>query len=100
MKIMESIIVFFNHPIFVIVGGLTVLCAVIGIIYRVLCIALGVTPLVLRIGKAIWRRKVAIIGSYEAFSSLKECITDTNIFKSKNVIYIPINNVEMVKEHT
>jgi len=97
---MESIIVFFNHPIFVIVGGLTVLCAVIGIIYRVLCIALGVTPLVLRIGKAIWRRKVAIIGSYEAFSSLKECITDTNIFKSKNVIYIPINNVEMVKEHT
>jgi hypothetical protein len=100
MNIIQPIIDFFNHPVFIIVGGLTVVFAVIGIFYRVVCIALGVTPLVFRIGKAIWRRKVAIIGSSEAFSSLKACITDTNIFKKNNVVHIPIDNVDKSKEHT
>lgn len=100
MNLIQPIIDFFNHPVFIIVGGLTVVFAAIGIIYRVVCITLGVTPLVFRIGKAIWRRKVAIIGSAEAFSSLKDCIIDTNIFKNHNVIHIPIDNIEKSKEHT
>jgi len=100
MNVIQPFIEFFNHPVFIIVGGLTVLFAAIGIIYRIVCIILGVTPLVFRIGKAIWRRKVAIIGSSESFTSLKDCITDTNIFKKNNVIHIPIDNIEKVKEHT
>jgi hypothetical protein len=100
MNIIQPIIDFFNHPVFIIVGGLTVLFATIGIIYRIVCITLGVTPLVFRIGKAIWRRKVAIIGSSESYTSLKDCITDTDIFKKNNVIHIPIDNIEKVKEHT
>ncbi len=100
MNIIQPIIDFFNHPVFIIVGGLTVVVATLGIIYRVVCISLGVTPLVFRIGKAIWRRKVAIIGSFEAFSFLKDCITDTEIFNKKNVIHVPIHNIEKVKEHT
>jgi hypothetical protein len=97
MYILQPIIDFFNHAVFIIVGGITVVFAAIGIIYRLICITLGITPLVFRIGRAIWRRKVAIIGSTEAFSSLKDCITGTNIFKKDNVINIPINNVEKVK---
>jgi hypothetical protein len=93
MNIIQPIIDFFNHPVFIIVGGLTVVFAALGIIYRIVCIALGLTPLVFRIGKAIWRRKVAIIGSSEVFSSLKDCITDTEIFNKKNVIHIPIDNI-------
>jgi hypothetical protein len=100
MNIIQPIIDFFNHPVFIIVGGLTVVFAAIGVIYRVVCITLGVTPLVFRIGKAIWRRKVAIIGTFEAFSSLKDCITDTDIFNQNNVIHIPIDNIDKAKEHT
>jgi hypothetical protein len=100
MNIIQPIIDFFNHPVFIIIGGLTVVFAAIGIIYRVVCIALGVTPVVFRIGKAIWRRKVAIIGSSEAFSSITDCITNTNIFKRNNVIHIPADNIEKVKEYT
>lgn len=100
MNVFQSLIDFFNHPVFIIVGGLTVVLSAIGIIYRVVCIILGVTPLVFRIGKAIWRRKVAVIGSSEAYSSLKDCITDTNIFKTHNVIHIPIDNIDKAKEHT
>ncbi len=100
MNIIQPIIDFFNHPIFIIVGGLTVVFAAIGVIYRVVCITLGVTPLVFRIGKAIWRRKVAIIGTFEAFSSLKDFITDTDIFNKNNVIHIPIDNIDKAKEYT
>ena len=100
MNIIQPIIDFFNHPVFIFVGGLTVVFAVIGIIYRVVCSALGVTPLIFIIGKAIWHRKVAIIGSSEAFSSLIDCITDTNIFRRNNVIHIPTDNIEKVKEYT
>jgi hypothetical protein len=100
MNILQSIIEFFNHPVFIIAGGLTVVFATLGIVYRVICIALGVSPLIFRIGKAIWRRKVAIIGSSEAFSSLKDCVINSNIFKKDNVIHIPIDNIEKSKEYT
>ncbi|HEV7347516.1 hypothetical protein [Telluribacter sp.] len=100
MDIIQLIINFFNHPVFIIVGGLTVVFAAIGIIYRIACITLGVTPLVFRIGKAIWRRKVAIIASAESYASLKDCITDTDIFKKDNVIHISLDNIDKVKEFT
>lgn len=100
MNFIQPIVDFFNHPIFIIVGGITVVFAAIGIIYRIVCIVLGISPLVFRIGKALWRRKVAIIGSAEAYSSLKECITDTDIFKKENVIHISIDNIDKAKDHT
>ncbi len=100
MNIFESIADFFDHPIFIIVGGITVVFAVMGIIYRLSCIALGVSPLVFRIGKAVWRRKVAIIGGKDAFDALQECIIDTDIFKKQNVKHIQLTNIEKVKVHT
>lgn len=100
MNIIHATVNFFNHPFFIVVGGLTVLFATLIIIYKIICITLGITPLVFRIGKAIWRRKVAIIGNSEAYSSLKDCITDTGIFKSNNVVHIPLDNIEKAKKYT
>jgi hypothetical protein len=100
MEVIQPIIDFFNHPIFIIIGGLTVITATVGIVYRIVCIILGVSPLVFRIGKAVWLRKIAIIGSTEAYSSLKDTITDTNIFKKKNVVYIALDNIDKIKEQT
>ena len=47
----QQIIDFFNHPIFIMVGGLTVVLSAIVIFYRIVCIILGVTPVVFRIEK-------------------------------------------------
>jgi hypothetical protein len=100
MEYLRQIIDFFNHPIFIIVGGLTVISATIGVIYRIVCIFLGVSPIVFRIGKAVWLRKIAIVGSAEAYGSLKDIITDSGIFKKKNVTHIPLDNIDKVKEET
>lgn len=100
MNYLQPIIDFFNHPFFIIVGGFSVVTATLAIVYRVLCIILGVSPLVFRIGKAVWRRKIAIVGNLESYSSLKDCITDTGLFKKNNVIHIPTENIDKVKEQS
>jgi hypothetical protein len=97
---LQPLIDFFNHPIFIIVGGLTVVSATLGIIYRIVCIVLGVSPLVFRIGKAVWRRKIAVIGNSESFSTLNECIADSGVFKKNNVIHITTENIDKVKEYS
>lgn len=100
MEYLQPIIDFFNHPIFIIVGGVTVVTATVGVIYRIICIFLGITPLVFRIGKAVWQRKIAIVGSSESYSSLKDVIIDAGIFKKNNVKHIPLDNIDKVKEQT
>jgi hypothetical protein len=67
---------------------------------QITCSALGISPLVFRIGKALWRRKIAIIGNEQVFSSLKECIGDSGIFHDKNIIHIPLDNLDKTKEQS
>jgi hypothetical protein len=94
----KQIIDFFNSPVIIIVGGLTVITAILGLIYRILCIILGISPLVVRIGNALWGRKIAIIGNTDSFTNLNECLTDSKIFQKKNIIHIPTTNIDKIKE--
>lgn len=96
---MQLIIDFFNHPIFTIVGGITVITATLGVIYRIISIIFGVSPIIFRIGKALWSRKIAIIGSTESYTVLYECIADSGVFKRKNIQHITIENIDKAKEY-
>jgi hypothetical protein len=100
MPIIHAILNFFNNPVFSVVGGCTILLPVAFLLYRITCSALGISPLVFRIGKALWRRKIAIIGNEQVFSSLKECIGDSGIFHDKNIIHIPLDNLDKTKEQS
>lgn len=100
MDIINLITSFFNSPIFNVLGGITFIITSLGIIYRITCISLGISPLVYKIGKAIWRRKIAIIGDAEAFGKLQRVIKESNIFNTKNIIHIPVKEIEKVKIHT
>ena len=84
---------FYNHPLFIIVGGLTVTLGVLGFLYKVICWVFGITPLVFRLGVALWKRRVAIFGSAEAFESINTSLLDSNIFKKKNIIHISSDNI-------
>ena len=61
---------------------------------------IGVSPLVFRIGKAVWRRKIAVIGNSESYSTLNECIVDSGVFKKENVIHITPENIDKVKDYS
>lgn len=89
---------FYDHPVFIIVGGVTVTLGFLGIIYKIICWTFGITPIVFRLGIALWKRKVAILGSAEAYASLAASLTDSGIFK--NVVHISADNLDKAKDHT
>ena len=91
---------FYNHPLFIIVGGLTVTLAFLAFVYRLACWAFGITPIVFRLGIALWQRKVAIFGNAEIFESLESSLIDSNIFKKKNIVHISADNIDKAKDET
>ena len=97
---MESIITFFNHPFFIVVGGLTVCLAILSILYGVLCWFFGITPILLRLGNALWKRRVAIFASNEAYQSLKATLTDSKLFVEETVTCITLDNIDKAKDET
>lgn len=85
---MDSFINFFNHPFFIILGGLSALALILGTIYRIIIWALGITPIILRFGKALQTRKIAVYGSKKNIYNLTEALIDSHLFKEKNIIAI------------
>lgn len=69
-------------------------------IYKVISWLFGITPIVFRLGIALWKRKIAIFGSLEVFESLKSPLIDSNIFKEKNILHIKADNIDKAKDET
>ena len=99
-KLFNQISNFYNHPFFMIVGGATITLTFIAFIYRLACWTFGITPIIFRLGIALWQRKVAIFGSAEIFESLKNSLIDSNIFKKRNIIHISLDNIDKAKDET
>ena len=99
-NLLNQITNFYNHPLFIIVGGLTVTLGVIGFLYKIICWIFGITPIVIRLGIALWKRRVAIFGSIEVFESLKLSLLDSKNFKEKNIVHIKSDNIDKAKDET
>lgn len=99
-NLFNSITAFYSHPLFIIVGGLTVTLVVLGSLYKVICSIFGITPVVFRLGVALWKRKVAIFGSVEVFESIKASLLDSKIFKEQNIVHIKSDNIDKAKDET
>jgi len=97
MEILNSMIEIFNHPFFVLVGGITVVFSLVGVAYGVVCWFFGVTPFLFRLGWSLWGRKVAVFGSTDAYQNLKATLTDSGLFWESNVLHIPIQNIDKAK---
>lgn len=98
MTFFHSVVDFFNHPVFIIIGGITVVLGFIGVVYRIGCLIFGITPLVIRISSAIWKRRIAVFGNLVAYSSLQTSLVDSKIFREKNIFHVPLNNLDKGKE--
>lgn len=98
--IISGVVSFFNHPFFIVVGGLTTTLVILGIFYKILFIFFGITPVVFRLGVALWKRKIAVFATTEAYSSLFTSIKDSRIFNSGNIEMIPKNNIDKAKNFT
>ena len=62
--------------------------------------ALGIGPALWRLGNGLATRKVGIVGSADAYLSLKGTLIDSGLFWDKNVSQVPLDNFEKVKDFT
>lgn len=97
---MKEIIAFFNHPFFIVVGGLATISMISGFFYIAWLVVTGVFPVWYRLGIGLSRRKVAVFASREAYESIKVSLVDSMIFKDKNVVHIASNNIDKAKGQT
>lgn len=96
---MTTIINFFNHPFFIIVGGLTTILMIAGFLYTTYLVIKGIFPVWYRLGLGLSKRKIAIFASTE-FESLKSMLVDSKIFEGKNVIQINKNDLNKAEKET
>ncbi|EKD44716.1 MAG: hypothetical protein ACD_71C00032G0004 [uncultured bacterium (gcode 4)] len=97
---MQGIINFFDHPFFIIIWGITTTILVAGLIYKIISWFFGITPVIFRLGIALWKREIAVFSSLEVFDSLKSTLIDSWIFKEKNIIHIKRENIDKSKSKT
>lgn len=90
---MQFIIDFFNHPFFIIIGGITTFVAIVSTMYTIFLILKGVFPVWYRLGKGLSRREIAIFAE-EEFESLKDTLIDSKIFSKKNIVKIDRKSIK------
>lgn len=95
---MEQIIQFFNHPFFTIVGGATVVIAVVNLLLLIAFYFLGITPVLWRLGLGRWLRKIAIVSNTEMYSLLRKDLVDSGIFREKNISPISSQSLSEIKD--
>lgn len=93
---MQEVIDFFNHPFFMIVGGLLSLVAVFGVFSTIYLVLKGIVPIWYRLGIALSKRKIAIF-SDEKFNELKDVLIDSGMFQEKNIIKIEKSALKKAK---
>ncbi|MFT4802728.1 MAG: hypothetical protein ACI93N_002509 [Flavobacteriaceae bacterium] len=95
----ESILDFFSHPFFAIIGGVSTLIAVCLFFYGIYGILRGFLPVGIRLGKSLYNRKIAIYAE-SSFESLKSLMIDSGIFKAKNIIQIQKDSFKKGEEYS
>ena len=97
---MSDFINFFNHPFFWVTGGITTIFLVLGLLYKIICGALGISPVVFRLGIALWKRDIAIFSVSDRFDDLESILIRSKLFKKKNINKISKDNIIQAKENT
>lgn len=96
---METIYNFFNHPFFIIFGGITATLVILGFFINILFWILGIAPLLKRLGYGRWFRKIVIVADNDHYHSLKRDLVDSGIFREKNISHISSQTLSKVKDH-
>lgn len=96
---MNAIYQFFNHPFFVIFGGITATLVILGILLNIVFWILGIAPILMRLGYGRWFRKIVIVANNDYYNSLRGDLVDSGIFREKNISQIYSQTLSKVKDH-
>ncbi len=92
-----AIISFFSHPFFIVVSGFLSLLFVLSVLYGTCVVVTGVWPVWLRLGKGLVNRRIAVFAD-EKFSELESLLTDSDIFRAKNIIRVNREDIKKAQD--
>lgn len=96
---MKPIVDFFNHPFFVVVGGVTTLASLVVLIYTAFLIIKGIFPVLYRLGLGLSKRKIVVFAE-EYYEDLKALLVDSKIFQEDNIIKIDKKSIKKAESAT
>lgn len=96
---MEEIVSFFNHPFFVIVGGISTVAAMLAFLYGTYIILCGIIPVWIRLGKGLSNKKIAVYAEHD-FENFRDLLLDSGLFKQKNIERISTESLKKGERHT
>lgn len=89
---------FFNHPFFVVVGGVSVILILLAALINFVFWLLGIWPLLWRLGFGRWVRKISVVANTEAYNQLEKDLIDSGIFRKDNISQIPLQSLTKIKD--
>jgi len=96
---MQIIIDFFNHPVFIVLGGISTLVTLIAVLYGIYLFARGIFPVWYRLGVGLSKRKIAVFAETE-YEGLQKMLVDSGLFQKSNVIKILKSNLKTAEKYT
>ena len=99
MEVMEDLVLFFDHPFFIVLGGLTAVVSIVTGLYGVYMILCGVVPVWIRLGRGLANKKIAVYAEND-FVDLRDLLLDSGLFKSKNIEQITSASLKKGERHT
>lgn len=98
MNFLINIYQLFDHPFFIVVGGLFTIAAITVPLLTFAFWVLGITPLLWRLGLGRWMRKISVVANNEVYSDLKKDLVDSGIFRDKNISQISSQSLAEIKD--
>ena len=99
MSYFQKLYDFFNHPFFIIFGGISILITIAMAMIGFYTIIKGVLPIWIRLGLGLSNRKIAIYAEKD-FDSLKSLFVDSGIIKEKNIHKIAFDSLSKGENYT
>lgn len=89
---MSEIVNFFNHPFFIVAGGITTFVTIITFILGVVLVFQGFIPVLWKLGNSVVYKKIDIFANSDDYNSIKKMLLSSKIFKEKNINHISIDD--------
>ncbi len=99
---METVIKFMEIIIKVlgIIGYVTTIIVIIAFFVGIYQWITGISPALWRLGKGLASRKIAVVAEGDDFTSLKNLLIDSSLFKEKNINQITGRELKKAAEYT
>lgn len=93
----QSIVDFFSHSFFIVLGGIMATITAIFVLYTAYLFTTGLLPVLYRLGINLSKRKIVIFAD-ERFGELKKDLTGSKIFRSKNIEKMEKSEIKRIKQ--